>query len=102
MRHSDLAPLYRTTIGFGQIADTINEVSVQSIDQPNHPPYNIEKVAEDTYRISIAAAGFTTDDLSVEVKDNELMVTARNATDCILEVIYIVVSPPAHLNVGFD
>jgi len=81
MRHFDLAPLYRATIGFDQIASLINQVSDRSDSQPSYPPYNIEKTAEDSYRISIAAAGFTTDDLSVEVKENELVIAARKTAD---------------------
>ena len=81
MRHFDLAPFYRATIGFDQIADLINQVSDRSGNQPSYPPYNIEKTAEESYRISIAAAGFTTDDLSVEVKENELVIAARKTAD---------------------
>jgi molecular chaperone IbpA len=81
MRHFDLAPLYRATIGFDQIADLINQVSDRSVNQPSYPPYNIEKTAEDAYRISIAVAGFATDDLSVEVKENELVIAARKTAD---------------------
>ena len=79
MRHFDLAPLYRATIGFDQIADLINQGSDRSVSQPSYPPYNIEKTAEDAYRISIAVAGFSTDDLSIEVKENELVVAARKS-----------------------
>ena len=81
MRHFDLAPLYRATIGFDQIADLINQVSDRSVNQPSYPPYNIEKTAEDAYRISIAVAGFATDDLSVEAKENELVIAARKTAD---------------------
>jgi molecular chaperone IbpA len=77
MRNFDLAPLYRATIGFDQIADLLNQVSDKSVSQPSYPPYNIEKTAEDAYRISIAVASFATDDLSVEVNENELVIAAR-------------------------
>ena len=49
--------------------------------QPTYPPYNIEKTAEDAYRISVAVAGFTPDELSVEVKEAALHVTARKAPE---------------------
>ena len=51
MRHFDLAPLYRATIGFDQITDLINQVSDRSDNQPSYPSDNIEKTAEDSYRI---------------------------------------------------
>jgi molecular chaperone IbpA len=79
MRNFDLAPFYRATIGYDQIGDLMNRFSDRSVNQPGYPPYNIEKTAEDAYRISIAAAGFSTDDLSVEVTENELVVAARKS-----------------------
>jgi molecular chaperone IbpA len=51
------------------------------VTQPTYPPYNIEKTADDAYRISIAVAGFGADDLSVEVKDGALVVSAAKAED---------------------
>ena len=72
MRHFDLAPLYRATIGFDQIADLINQVSDRSVSQPSYPPYNIEKTAEDAYRISIAVAGFSTDDFSIRSEERRV------------------------------
>ena len=79
MRHFDSAPFYRATIGYDQIGDLMNRLSDRSVNQPSYPPYNIEKTAEDAYRISIAAAGFSTEDLSVKVKENELVVAARKS-----------------------
>ena len=76
MRNLDFAPLYRATVGFDRIADLMDRALSADV-QPTYPPYNIEKTAEDAYRISIAVAGFTPDDLSVEVKDGTLHVTAR-------------------------
>lgn len=81
MRNFDLAPLYRATVGFDQIADMMDRVLANDVAQPTYPPYNIEKTAEDTYRISIAVAGFSDADLSVEVKDHALVVSARKAAD---------------------
>lgn len=79
MRTVDFAPLYRATVGFDRIADLMDRVLTNEVAQPTYPPYNIEKTAEDAYRISIAVAGFTPDDLSVEVKDGTLYVAARKA-----------------------
>ncbi len=81
MRNFDLAPLYRATVGFDQIADMMDRVLSSDVAQPTYPPYNIEKTADDAYRISIAVAGFSGPDLSVEVKDRALVVSARKAED---------------------
>lgn len=79
MRHFDLAPLYRATVGFDQIADLMDRVLASDVAQPSYPPYNIEKTADDAYRISIAVAGFSEADLSVEVKEHALVVSARKS-----------------------
>ena len=81
MRTFDLAPLYRATVGFDQIADLMDRVLTSEGSQPSYPPYNIEKLADDAYRISIAVAGFSEADLSVEVRENELIVSARKAEE---------------------
>ena len=81
MRNFDLAPLYRATVGFDQIADMMDRVLSSDVAQPTYPPYNIEKTADDAYRISIAVAGFSGPDLSVEVKDRARVVSARKAED---------------------
>lgn len=81
MRHFDFAPLYRSSVGFDQLASLIDRVLSAEAGQPSYPPYNIEKTAEDAYRISIAVAGFGADDLGIEVKENALVVTARKAEE---------------------
>ncbi|WP_103257827.1 Hsp20 family protein [Tabrizicola aquatica] len=81
MRNLDFAPLYRATVGFDRIADMMDRVLSSDVAQPTYPPYNIEKTADNAYRISIAVAGFAPDELSVEVKDGTLHVSARKATD---------------------
>ncbi|CAN1544905.1 IbpA Molecular chaperone (small heat shock protein) [Paracoccaceae bacterium] len=81
MRNLDFAPLYRATVGFDRIADLMDRVLTADVAQPTYPPYNIEKTAEDAYRISIAVAGFTPDELMVEVRDGSLFVSARKATE---------------------
>lgn len=80
MRNFDLAPLYRATVGFDQIADLMDRV-LTTEPTTSYPPYNIEKTADDAYRISIAVAGFSDADLSVEVRDKGLIVTAKKAED---------------------
>ena len=84
MRHFDFAPLYRATIGFDQITDLMTQVSESAAHQNSYPPYNIEKTSEDAYRISIAVAGFATDDLAIEVKENALVITGQKSKDSVL------------------
>jgi molecular chaperone IbpA len=81
MRSFDFAPLYRATVGYDRIADLMDRVLTNDVAQPTYPPYNIEKTAENAYRISIAVAGFTPDELVVEVKEGTLHVAARKAGD---------------------
>lgn len=81
MRSFDLAPLYRATVGFDQIADLMDRVLTDTAQTPSYPPYNIEKTADDAWRISIAVAGFSDEDLGVEVRENALIVTARKAAE---------------------
>lgn len=81
MRSFDLAPLYRATVGFDQIADLMDRVLSSDVGQSNYPPYNIEKLGDDAWRITVAVAGFTADELAVEVRENALIVAARKAED---------------------
>lgn len=81
MRNFDLAPLYRATVGFDQIADMMDRVLSNDVGHTTYPPYNIEKTADDAYRISIAVAGFADEDLGVEVKEGQLIVSARKQAD---------------------
>ncbi|MEM9638080.1 MAG: Hsp20 family protein [Pseudomonadota bacterium] len=81
MRTYDFAPLYRATVGFDQIADLMDRVLTTEGTQPSYPPYNIEKLDDDSYRISIAVAGFSDADLSVEVRENALIVSAKKAEE---------------------
>jgi molecular chaperone IbpA len=81
MRSYDFAPLYRATVGFDRVANLMDRALSADLSQPTYPPYNIEKTADDAYRISVAVAGFTADELGVEVKDGHLTVTARKGAD---------------------
>jgi molecular chaperone IbpA len=73
MRQYDLAPLYRNTVGFDRLFSMLDQfVGVDAA--PSYPPYNIERTGESAYRISIAVAGFTDQDLTIEVKENALSV----------------------------
>lgn len=81
MRTYDFSPLYRATVGFDRIADLMDRALSADMTQPTYPPYNIEKTDENAYRISIAVAGFSGDELGVEVKDGALIVSARKAAE---------------------
>ncbi len=77
MRHFDFAPLYRTTVGFDRLASILDQVTAADAAQSTYPPYNIEKTGEDAYRITLAVAGFADDELSIEVRDGQLVVSGR-------------------------
>lgn len=81
MRNLDFSPLYRATVGFDRLADMMDRVLTADVAQPTYPPYNIEKTGENAYRISIAVAGFSADELNAEVKEGSLIVSARKAAD---------------------
>ncbi len=81
MRNFDFAPLYRSTVGFDQIANLMDRVLTAETAQPSYPPYNIEKLDDDAYRVSIAVAGFSEADLNVEVREKSLIVSARKADE---------------------
>ena len=81
MRTYDFAPLYRSSVGFDQIANMMDRVLSSDGATPSYPPYNIEILDNDSYRISIAVAGFSDADLSVEVREKALIVSARKADE---------------------
>lgn len=81
MRDFDLSPLYRSAIGFDRMANLIDNISRAEQGQSTYPPYNIELTGEDTYRITMAVAGFTDDELNIEVKQNNLTVTGKKMTE---------------------
>jgi molecular chaperone IbpA len=81
MRTFDLAPLYRATVGFDQIADLMDRVLASDTGGQSYPPFNIEKTGDDAWRISVAVAGFTGDELNVEQRENALVISARKAAD---------------------
>ena len=76
----DFAPLFRTAIGFDRLARLV-DTAASSQDAQSYPPYNIEKTGDDTYRLTMAVAGFRPDDLDLTVKDNTLVVSGRVAND---------------------
>ncbi|MGF1445829.1 MAG: Hsp20 family protein [Pikeienuella sp.] len=83
MRNVDLTPLYRSTVGFDRLASMLDQIMSHDVSAPTYPPYNIEKLGDDAYRITLAVAGFSERDLAIEVKEGTLTVTAtkREAAD---------------------
>lgn len=80
MRQFDLAPLYRSTVGFDRLFSALDQF-VTSDAAPTYPPYNIERTAENAYRITLAVAGFTDQDLSIETRENALTVKGERKGD---------------------
>jgi molecular chaperone IbpA len=76
----DFAPLFRTAIGFDRLA-RLMDTAASAAEAPSYPPYNIEKTGEDTYRLTMAVAGFRPDELDMVVKDNMLVVSGKVAND---------------------
>jgi molecular chaperone IbpA len=74
MRTFDLAPLYRSTVGFDRLFSLLDQVTGVDGSVPTYPPYNIERTGENAYRISVAVAGFTEADLSIESKESTLTI----------------------------
>ncbi|KKM17212.1 hypothetical protein LCGC14_1678010, partial [marine sediment metagenome] len=81
MRTFDLAPLYRATVGFDQVANLMDRVLADNVGTQTYPPYNIEKTDDDAWSIAIAVAGFTGEDLSVEQRENALIVSGRKSDE---------------------
>jgi len=79
MRNIDLSPLYRSFIGFDHLASMIDAAS-RNEKQPSYPPYNVELLGEDKYRITMAVAGFDESELDIQVEENTLHVTGNKAT----------------------
>ena len=74
MRTFDFAPLYRSTVGFDRMFSMLDQFADVGDSVSNYPPYNIERASENAYRISVAVAGFTDADLSIETKENRLAI----------------------------
>ena len=73
MRTFDLAPLYRSTVGFDRVFSMLDQVT--GLDAtPGYPPYNIERTGDNAYRISVAVAGFSEPELTIEAKEATLLI----------------------------
>ena len=78
MRTVDLSPLYRSFIGFDHLA-SLMDAAARTDKQPSFPPYNIEALDKDKYRITMAVAGFSEDELSLQSENNTLVVSGTKA-----------------------
>ena len=80
MRTFDFAPFYRSTVGFDRLFSMLDQVDGVEGSAPSYPPYNIARTGENAYRISVAVAGFTDADLSIEAKENTLTLRGEKQT----------------------
>jgi molecular chaperone IbpA len=76
----DLSPLFRTAIGFDRLARLVDTAQAAPAAS-SYPPYNIEKTGEDSYRLTMAVAGFSPDDIEMVVRDNTLFITGRTQAE---------------------
>jgi molecular chaperone IbpA len=74
MRHLDLTPFYRSTVGFDRLFDLLDSATGFESDGVAYPPYNIERLGDNEYRITMAVAGFGEDELKIDVKEQSLTV----------------------------
>ena len=77
MRTYDLSPLFRSTVGFDRLSRLLESAMTGDEAAASYPPYNIEKTGEDTYRITMAVAGFGPEDLEITAQQNSLVVTGK-------------------------
>lgn len=91
MRHVDFSPLYRSTVGFDRLFSLLDGRSQLDAAQ-SYPPYNIERTGTDSYRISMAVAGFSEDDITIEAHRNVLTIKGEKneekETDDSTELLY--------------
>ncbi|MEL6421800.1 MAG: Hsp20 family protein [Pseudomonadota bacterium] len=81
MARYDLTPLYRSSVGFDRFIKMVDSLTSMDGDAGGYPPYNIERLDENAYRIAMAVAGFSRDDLAIEVKENTLSVKGTKPSD---------------------
>ncbi|MEQ9609020.1 MAG: Hsp20 family protein [Kiloniellaceae bacterium] len=89
MRSIDLSPLYRASVGFDRLFNTLDSVNRLEDSALSYPPYNIEKVSEDAYRIVMAVAGFSEEDLEITAKENSLVIAGRKDKPETAEVTFL-------------
>lgn len=86
MRTYDFSPLWRSTIGFDRLFDLAE--TAQRAAEDNYPPYNIERLAEDRYQISLAVAGFTPSDIAITAEHNVVTVEGRKSDKVERDFLY--------------
>jgi molecular chaperone IbpA len=79
MRTYDLAPFYRSTVGFDRLFSLLDRATADA--SPGYPPYNIERTGENAYRITVAVSGFAQDELSIVTKENTLTIKGEKAAN---------------------
>ena len=79
MRNYDLAPLWRSTVGFDRMLDLLDDTARWTGEEQHYPPYNIERTGEDQYRISVALAGFVPEEINITAEQNVLTVEGGKA-----------------------
>jgi molecular chaperone IbpA len=77
MQTFNFTPFYRSTVGFDRLFTTLDQLVGMDGAAPSYPPYNIERTGENAYGISVAVAGFTEADLSIEAKENTLTIRGQ-------------------------
>ena len=80
MRQFDFTPFRRSTIGFDRLFDLL-EASARQAGSENYPPFNLERLAEDRYRITLAVAGFKADEIDITAQQNLLLVSGKKASE---------------------
>jgi molecular chaperone IbpA len=81
MRPFDFAPLYRSTVGFDRLVQLLDQVSGLENDATSYPPYNIERLGDNAYRISVAVAGFSEPEIKIEVKEQMLSIKGEKTPE---------------------
>lgn len=81
MRSYDLTPLYRSTVGFDRLFSLMDQLGAFEQPAQSYPPYNIEKLSENEYRISLAVAGFSESDLTIQSEANALLIRGEKKAD---------------------
>ena len=81
MRSFDFSPLYRSTVGFDRLFGLLDAATKADDGAPTYPPYNIEVRSEDRYRVTMAVAGFSRDEIQIETQDGSLVISGKHAAD---------------------
>lgn len=89
MRAVDFSPLFRSSVGFDRMSRMLDTAMQQAEHVDNYPPYNIEKTSDDAYRITLAVAGFSQDDIEITAQENQLVVKASHNAEAEQEKTYL-------------